>query len=265
MKTIILAGGLGSRISEESHLIPKPMITIGNRPILWHILKIYSQHGFNEFIICKGYKGQSITDYFANYAIRNSDVTFDFTDYSTTGKVEVDLHEVEIEPWKVTLLDTGYATMTGGRVYCCRPYINNSTFMMTYGDGVGDIDITELVKFHKSHGKLATVTSVVPLGRFGALELDSSGKVKEFREKPTKADSFINAGFFVLEPEVFDYIDADIESCVFEDAPLERLAADGQLFAYQHKGFWQPMDTLRDRRQLEKEWARADCAWKVWK
>jgi glucose-1-phosphate cytidylyltransferase len=240
------------------------MITIGEKPILWHIMKIYSFYGFNEFVICLGYKGECITDYFANYAFRNSNVTFDFTNYSNSGKVGIQLHSGETEPWKVTLVDTGLSTMTGGRVCRVRPFLENSTFMLTYGDGVGNININELLQFHRNHGKLATVTAVQPLARFGSLELATSGKVLRFMEKPLGGSGIINAGFFVLEPGVFDYIDGDIDSCVFEESPLERLAADGQLYAYQHNHFWKPMDTLRDRRQLEEEWAKKNCAWRIW-
>lgn len=264
MKIVLLAGGFGTRISEESHLIPKPMIRIGEKPILWHILKIYSYYGFNDFVICLGYKGEHIIDYFANYAIRNSNVTFDFTSYSSSGNVGVTLHGGVTEAWKVTLVDTGYGTMTGGRIHRVKPFLDNATFMLTYGDGVGDININDLLQFHRSHGKLATVTAVQPLARFGSLELSSSGRVERFIEKPSGGAGIINAGFFVLEPGVFDYLDDDVNGCVFEERPLERLASDGQLYAYQHTGFWKPMDTLRDKRQLEDEWAKPNCAWRVW-
>lgn len=266
MKTIILAGGLGTRISEESHLKPKPMISIGEKPLLWHILKIYSHFGYNDFVICKGYKGHIITDYFANYALRNSDVTLDFTKYAKDHRVRTELHNPSIEPWKITLVDTGYNTMTGGRILRCKQFIENSRFMLTYGDGVGNIDIKKLLEFHENHGKLATITSVIPSGRFGALEVTANNQVASFREKPLEGPNVINAGFFVLEPEVMDYIGSvdNPNSCVFEKEPLERLAEDGELFAYPHKGFWQPMDTLRDKRRLENEWAKPLCPWKIW-
>jgi glucose-1-phosphate cytidylyltransferase len=264
MKTIILAGGFGTRISEESHLKPKPMVTIGERPILWHIMKIYSHYGHNEFVICAGYKAQHITDYFANYPIRNSTVTFDYSSYPTTGKIVTEHHRSTIEPWKVTVAQTGYHTMTGGRIFKVSNFVQDGTFMLTYGDGVADIDINALLAFHRSHGKIATVTSVEPIGRFGALELDQSGRVRRFKEKPQGSGGTISAGFFVLEPKIFEYITGDIESCVFEDGPLEQLAADGELHAYQHRGFWQPMDTLRDRKQLEQRWTSPDCPWRIW-
>lgn len=257
MKVVILAGGFGTRISEESHLKPKPMIEIGERPILWHIMKIYSHFGFNDFIICLGYKGYYIKEYFAHYFLHESDVTFDFREAN-----EQIIHTHSAEPWKVTLVNTGIDTMTGGRVKRIRPHVGNETFMMTYGDGVSDVDITTLVAFHRSHGKLATVTSVQPGGRFGALDLSEDSHVRGFQEKPSGDGGWINAGFFVLEPRIFDYIEGD--HTVFERDPLDRLAKDNQLVAYKHFGFWQPMDSLRDKTQLEQIWKSGNAPWKVW-
>jgi glucose-1-phosphate cytidylyltransferase len=257
MKVVILAGGFGTRISEESHLKPKPMIEIGERPILWHIMKMYSHFGFNDFIICLGYKGYYIKEYFAHYFLHECDVTFDFREAN-----EQIIHTHSAEPWKVTLVNTGVDTMTGGRVKRIRPHVGNETFMMTYGDGVSDVDITTLVAFHRSHGKLATITSVQPGGRFGALDLSEDSHVRGFQEKPSGDGGWINAGFFVLEPRIFDYIEGD--HTVFERAPLERLAKDNQLVAYKHFGFWQPMDSLRDKTQLEQIWKSGNARWKVW-
>jgi glucose-1-phosphate cytidylyltransferase len=257
MKVVILAGGFGTRISEESHLKPKPMIEIGERPILWHIMKMYSHFGFNDFIICLGYKGYYIKEYFAHYFLHECDVTFDFREAN-----EQIIHTHSAEPWKVTLVNTGIDTMTGGRVKRIRPHVGNETFMMTYGDGVSDVDIATLVAFHRSHGKLATVTSVQPGGRFGALDLSEDSHVRGFQEKPSGDGGWINAGFFVLEPRIFDYIEGD--HTVFERAPLERLAKDNQLVAYKHFGFWQPMDSLRDKTQLEQIWKSGNARWKVW-
>ncbi|MBU5355397.1 glucose-1-phosphate cytidylyltransferase [Paenibacillus barcinonensis] len=257
MKVVIFAGGFGTRISEESHLKPKPMIEIGGKPILWHILKIYSHFGFNDFIICLGYKGYIIKEYFAHYFLHESDVTFDFT---TNQQV---IHHIHAEPWKVTLVNTGLETMTGGRLKRVKEYLNNEPFMLTYGDGVSDVNIRDLVNFHHSHGRLATVTTVQPNGRFGALDLDESSNVLGFKEKPKGDVGWINGGFFVLNPEVIDYIDGD--HTVFEEGPLKQLAMDEQLQAFKHHGFWQPMDTLRDNRFLEKEWDKGNPAWKVWK
>lgn len=257
MKVVILAGGYGTRISEESHLKPKPMIEIGERPILWHIMKIYSHFGFNDFIICLGYKGFCIKEYFAHYFLHEADVTFDFKN----GNERL-IHHHSAEPWTVTLVNTGVETMTGGRVKRIRPYVENEPFMLTYGDGVSNVDIGELVRFHKSHGKKATVTSTQPVGRFGALDLSDSDLVLGFQEKPKGDGSWINAGFFVLEPDIFDYIDGD--STVLEKDPLEKLAGDGDLIAYKHSGFWQPMDTLRDKNHLEDLWKSGAAPWKVW-
>ena len=257
MKVVILAGGFGSRISEESHLKPKPMIEIGGRPILWHIMKIYSHYGFNEFIICLGYKGYYIKEYFAHYFLHESDVTFDF---SSSNQQYVHSHHAE--PWKVTLVDTGFNTFTGGRVKRIQQYIGKEPFMLTYGDGVCNVDIPALVDYHESHGRLATVTSVQPSGRFGALDLAADNKVNGFQEKPQGDGGWINGGFFVLQPETFDYIDGD--STIFEQSPMENLSKDGQLVAYKHHGFWQPMDTMRDREALENFWAQGNAPWKLW-
>lgn len=257
MKVAILAGGFGTRISEESHLKPKPMIEIGEKPILWHIMKIYAHYGYNDFIICLGYKGYSIKEYFANYFLHESDITFDFSN----GNQRI-VHNNGAEPWKVTLVNTGIETMTGGRVKRIRPYIGNEPFMLTYGDGVANIKINELVEYHKAHGKIATVTSTQPSGRFGALQLSEDNQVNGFQEKPKGDGSWINAGFFVLQPEAFDYIAGD--KTILEREPLEKLAEDRQLVAYRHSGFWQPMDTLRDRNYLEKMWQSGQAPWKVW-
>lgn len=254
IKAILLAGGLGTRISEESHLKPKPMIEIGGRPILWHIMKIYAAHGINDFIICLGYKGYVIKEYFANYFLHMSDVTFDISENLMT------VHEKYAEPWKVTLVDTGLDTLTGGRLKRVRHYVGNETFCFTYGDGVADIDITAQIAFHRSHGKRATVTAIQPPGRYGALRLDRN-RVFGFEEKPAGDGSWINGGFFVLEPSVIDYIEGDHSA--WESKPLQQLASEGQLEAYRHTGFWQAMDTLRDRTQLEELW-RSNPKWKVW-
>ena len=259
MKIVILAGGLGTRISEESHLKPKPMIEIGERPILWHIMKIYSSYGFNDFVICLGYKGYSIKEYFAHYILHESDVTFDFR----SRNEQVIHHHHSAEPWSVTLVNTGIDTMTGGRLKRVREYLGNETFMLTYGDGVADVNIKDLVACHRSHGKLATVTSVQPLGRFGTLNLDEKNGVHSFHEKPKGDGTWINGGFFVFEPEVLEYIDGD--ATLMEKEPLERLARESQLVAYKHTGFWQPMDTLRDKNHLEELWKSGVAPWKVWK
>lgn len=257
MKVVLLAGGFGTRISEESHLKPKPMIEIGGRPILWHIMKIYSSHGFNDFIVCLGYKGYCIKEYFAHYFLHESDITFDFRNSN-----EQIIHCQYAEPWRVTLVDTGLETMTGGRIKRIQQYIGNESFMLTYGDGVGNINILELVKTHKSHGKLATITSVQPFGRFGALNLSRDNVVQAFQEKPQGDGNWVNAGFFVLQPEVFDYIKDD--NTAFEREPMENLAKQGDLVAYKHTGFWQPMDTMRDRENLEQLWNLGKAPWKIW-
>lgn len=258
MKVVILAGGYGTRISEESHLRPKPMIEIGEKPILWHIMKAYSYYGFNDFIICLGYKGYYIKEYFAHYFLHESDVTFDFRNDN-----QIVTHQHSAEPWKVTLVNTGLDTMTGGRVKRIQPFVNNEPFMLTYGDGVSDINISELVNYHKLHGRLATVSTVQPSGRFGALNLSDNGEVQGFQEKPKGDGAWINAGFFVMQPEIFDYIDSD--DTVLEKEPLESLAKKGELMAYKHDGFWQPMDTLRDKNQLEQQWKSGKAPWKIWK
>ena len=256
MKVVILAGGLGTRISEESHLKPKPMIEIGGRPILWHIMKIYSHYGFNEFVICLGYKGYVIKEYFANYVLHSSDVTID------TGTGDIEFHQRQAEPWKITLVDTGRDTMTGGRLKRVAPYLGDR-FCLTYGDGVADVDIGKLVAFHENHGLEATVTSVTPPGRYGALDINAEGIVERFIEKPPGDLGLINGGFFVLEKAVLDRISGD--AMPFEDRPMESLAEDRQLMSFQHAGFWQAMDTLRDKNYLEDHWASGSAAWKVWK
>jgi glucose-1-phosphate cytidylyltransferase len=256
MKAVILAGGLGTRISEETHLKPKPMIEIGGRPILWHILKLYSAHGVNDFIICCGYRGYVIKEYFANYFLHMSDVTFDMA----TNQMEV--HERKAEPWKVTLVDTGDETLTGGRLKRIAPYLaGEKSFCFTYGDGVADVDIQALIKFHESHGKLATVTAVQPPGRYGAIE-EEGGLVRGFLEKPRGDGALINGGFFVLSPKCLDLIEGDATS--WEGEPLTKLANSGQMMAFEHRGFWQPMDTLRDKNHLEELWDSGKAPWKTW-
>lgn len=256
MKVVILAGGLGTRLSEETDLKPKPMVEVGGKPILWHIMKIYSHYGFNDFIICLGYKGYIIKEYFANYFLHQSDVTIDIRD----NKMEI--HDSKAEAWKVTLVNTGLETMTGGRVKRIKPYVGSETFMLTYGDGVADINIQDLINFHKTHGKIATITASQLGGRFGALNLVEGNLVDVFKEKPKGDVSWVNAGFFVLEPKVFDYIKGD--DTFFEKEPLENLARDRQLVAYKHSGFWQPMDTIRDKSHLETLWQSGKAKWKVW-
>ena len=256
MKVVILAGGLGTRISEESDVKPKPMVEIGGKPILWHIMKSYSYFGFSEFIILCGYKGYLIKDYFANYYKHMADLTVNLMDNS------IEYHRNHSEPWRVTLLDTGLDSMTGGRVKRARAFLNNEPFMLTYGDGVADINIHELLQFHRNHGKFMTLTSVQQEARFGVIRADQNGLIKQFVEKPKDDSSWINAGFFVCQPEVINYIDGD--STVLEQEPLTRLADDGQLFAYKHRGFWKPMDTLRDKNQLERLFKEGSAPWKVW-
>lgn len=255
MIAVILAGGLGTRISEETSVKPKPMIEIGGKPILWHIMKIYSTHGIHDFVICLGYKGYLIKEYFANYFLHMSDVTFDMQN----NRMEV--HNQFAEPWKVTLVDTGDATMTGGRIRRIRQYLGDDAFCLTYGDGVGNVDISQLVAFHRSQGTLATLTGVQPPGRFGALNVRQH-KIMSFEEKPQGDGGWINGGFFVLSPSVIDYIEGD--STIWEREPLERLARESQLSAYFHGGFWQPMDTLRDKNLLEELWASGEAPWKTW-
>jgi glucose-1-phosphate cytidylyltransferase len=256
VKVVILAGGFGTRISEESHVKPKPMIEIGGKPILWHIMKIYSHYGYNDFIICLGYKGYIIKEYFSNYFLHTSNVTFDMK-HNT-----MEIHERYAEPWKVTLVDTGAETMTGGRIKRVASYIGNKPFMLTYGDGVSNVNITELVSYHKNKGKVATVTATQPSGRFGSLSIKAGELVESFQEKPAGDGSWINGGFFVLEPQVLMAISGD--ATTFEKEPMESLARSGQLVAYKHSGFWQPMDTLRDKNHLEELWLTGKAPWKVW-
>ena len=258
MKVVILAGGLGTRISEESHLRPKPMITIGDQPILWHIMKYYSAFDFREFVICCGYKGYMIKEYFADYYLHRSDVTFDFTDGN-----RMTVHSNVAEPWKVTLVDTGLNTQTGGRIKRVEKYIGDEPFMLTYGDGVSTVDLNALLEQHRTSGKTVTLTGIQPGGRFGVLEIDGSGTVTGFREKAREDGGWINGGFMVMEPEVFRYLSAD-EDCILEREPLESLATEGRLGVYKHEGFWQCMDTQRDRGLLENLWAIGNAPWKVW-
>ncbi|KLO21683.1 MULTISPECIES: glucose-1-phosphate cytidylyltransferase [unclassified Marinitoga] len=256
MKVVILAGGYGTRLEEETIRIPKPMVEIGGKPILWHIMKIYSYYGFDDFIICLGYKGYVIKEYFTNYYNHMSDMTVDLS----TGNIEI--HNSYSEKWKVTLVDTGLNTMTGGRIKKIKKYLNNERFMLTYGDGVGNVNIKKLVEFHKKHSKLATITVVQPIGRFGVLNIDKDNSVKSFIEKPKSENSRINAGFFVLEPQVIDYIVDD--NTAWEDGPLEKLAKESNLMAFHHDGFWKPMDTLRDKHELERLWNTGKAPWKLW-
>ena len=253
----VLAGGYGTRLSEETDIRPKPMVEIGGKPLLWHIMKIYSTYGFNDFVVLLGYKGYYIKEYFANYFLHQSDVTIDMS----SGKMEV--HNNSSEPWKVTLLDTGLNSMTGGRIKRAQDFVGNEPFMLTYGDGVSTINIKDLVTFHKSHGKIMTMTSAQPDGRFGALNVSSNSQVLEFQEKPKGDGSWINAGFFVCEPQVFDYI-TDGDGTVFEQDPLKNLAKDGEIFTYKHDGFWMPMDTLRDKIKLNEMWDNNSAPWKIW-
>lgn len=257
MKAVILAGGLGTRISEESGVRPKPMVEIGSKPILWHIMKIFSAHGINEFVILCGYKSHVIKDFFANYSMYRSDVTFDVANHT------MDVLRNGAEPWKVTLVETGEDTLTGGRIKRAKEYVGNETFLLTYGDGVSDVNITELIKFHKAHKGLASVTAVQPTGRFGIFNLkQGQKKVASFREKDTSDTGWVNGGYFVLEPGIFDYIEGDLTT--WEQEPMKNLAKDNQLFAYRHEGFWHPMDTLRDKTVLEKLWNSGKAPWKVW-
>lgn len=255
MKAVILAGGLGTRISEETQLKPKPMVEIGGKPMLWHIMKIYSSHGINDFVVCCGYKGYVIKEYFANYVLHNSDVTIDL------GKNNIELHQNGTEPWRVTLIDTGENSGTGGRLLRVRPYLDHEDFCFTYGDGVSDIDIDGLIAFHKKQQTLATLTTVQPAHRFGALNIDDAGKVEKFEEKPRKG-GWINGGFFVLSPEVLDYIDS--EETMWERAPMERLVRERSISAFRHTGFWCSMDTLRDKKHLEELWNSGKAPWKIW-
>lgn len=257
MKVLLLAGGFGTRLSEETDIRPKPMVEIGGKPILWHIMKIYSSYGFNEFVVLLGYKGYYIKEYFANYFLHQSDVTIDLQN----NKMEI-LNN-SCEPWKVTLLDTGLNAMTGARIKKAQKFVGNEPFMLTYGDGVADINIEALLKFHSLHGKAMTMTSAQPDGRFGALDLTDSNQVNAFKEKPKGDGGWVNAGFFVCEPEVFDYI-ADGDEIVFEQEPLSRLATDGQIYTYKHEGFWKPMDSLKDKNDLNKLWDTNKAPWKKW-
>lgn len=257
MKAVLLAGGFGTRISEESEFKPKPMIEIGGKPILWHIMKEYSHYGINEFIICAGYKQHVIKEWFADYYLHNSDITFDYTKGG-----EMIVHNNIAEPWKVTVVDTGLNTMTGGRVKRIRKYVGDEAFLLTYGDGVSDVNMKDLIEFHKSHGKIATMSSFNVGQQFGVLDVDKEGKVTAFREKSNSDGGVINIGFMVFEPAIFDYIEGD--STVFEKEPLERLVKEGQLVARKHDGFWKCMDTQRDKMKLEEMWAEGNAPWKVW-
>ncbi|MDO9556409.1 MAG: glucose-1-phosphate cytidylyltransferase [Coriobacteriia bacterium] len=256
MKAVILAGGLGTRLSEETDLKPKPMAEIGEHPILWHILKLYSHFGVTDFVICVGYKGYQIKEYFNNYWLHNCDVTFNMRTRAT------EVHQDASEPWRVTVVDTGAETPTGGRIRQIRDYVGDETFLLTYGDGVADVDVSASIDYHRQHGKLATVTAVQPIGRFGAMDLTREQAVLSFQEKPKGDGGWVNGGFFVLEPGIFEYLgDGDT---MWEQAPLEEIAAAGELVAYKHTGFWQPMDTLRDKRLLEELWRSGEAPWKVW-
>ena len=257
MKAVILAGGLGTRLSEATHLIPKPMVEIGGKPILWHIMKTYSHYGIKEFIVCCGYKGYVIKEWFANYFLHTSDVTFDLKNNSMT------VHDCNAEDWKVTLVDTGLETMTGGRIKRIQKYVGNETFLLTYGDGVTDLNIADTIKYHQETGKILTVTAYKPQGKFGALNLDEVGNVTSFTEKPAGDGSWINAGYFVCEPKVFDYI-TEGDSTIFEKAPLENIAKDGGMNSFKHEGFWKPMDILRDNKELNEMWDSGKAPWKVW-
>lgn len=256
MKVVILAGGYGTRLGELTDLRPKPMVEIGGKPILWHIMKIYSAHGFNDFVILLGYKGYIIKEFFANYFLHQSDLTIDLKNNS------IDIHNNSSEPWKVTLIDTGKETMTGGRIKRAQKFVGNEPFLCTYGDGVSNVNIKELVNFHQAHGKLMTMTAIQPEGRYGALDFGDNSQINSFLEKPKGDGSWINGGFFVCQPEVFDYIEGD--STIFEKEPIEGIAGQGQLIGYKHNGFWQSMDTLRDKNKLEELWDKRDTPWKIW-
>lgn len=255
MKVLLLAGGLGTRISEETHLKPKPMVEIGGKPILWHIMKMYSHYGFNEFVVLLGYKGYVVKEFFANYFMHQSDITVDLAENKMT------IHDNKSEPWKITLLDTGLHSMTGGRLLRARKYVGDESFMLTYGDGVSDVNIKALEEYHQSHPGCITMTSVQPDGRFGSLEMDGD-RISRFMEKPKGDGGWINGGFFVCDPKVFEYLEGD--STIFERKPLEMMAEDKELFAFKHTGFWKPMDTLRDKNQLEEMWTNNTAKWKTW-
>lgn len=257
MKVVLLAGGLGTRLSEETVLKPKPMVEIGGMPILWHIMKIYSAHGFNDFVVCLGYKGYLVKEYFANYFLHQSDVTIDLS------KNAMQVHNSQAEPWKITLVDTGNESMTGGRIKKIQQHVGNEAFMLTYGDGVSDVNITDLLSFHRKNGKYCTVTAVQPSGRFGAINMSGDNQVNSFMEKPKGDGSWINGGFFVCEPKVFDYIKGG-DSTIWEREPMETIAAEGQMVAFKHDKFWKPMDTLRDKHELEEEWNQGNARWKIW-
>lgn len=256
MKVLLLAGGFGTRLSEETNVVPKPMVEVGGKPILWHIMKIYSHYGYNEFVILLGYKGYYIKEYFANYFLHQCDVTIDMATNTTT------IHNNNAEPWKVTLLDTGLHSMTGGRIRRAKDFIGNEPFLLTYGDGVADVNVKALVDFHKSHGKLLTMTSIQPEGRFGALQIEANHQVTKFLEKPKGDGAWINGGFFVCQPEVLDYISGD--DTIFEREPLETLSTEGNVFTYRHEGFWKCMDTLRDKQQLNEIWDSGKAPWLLW-
>ena len=256
MKVVLLAGGFGTRISEESHLRPKPMIEIGEKPILWHIMKYYSQYGFHEFVVCLGYKQYVVKEFFADYFLHMSDVTFDLANN------QMEVHNNYSEPWKVTLVDTGLKTMTGGRVKRIRPYVGDDPFMLTYGDGLADVDLKKLEEFHRQHGRIATITAVNVGQRFGVLDIQQGGRIQAFREKNDRDGALINGGFMVMNPQVFDYIQGD--DTVLEKEPLENLARDGELMAFTHDGFWKCMDTQRDKMQLEAMWQSGQAPWKIW-
>ena len=259
MKVVILAGGLGTRLMEETEARPKPMVEIGGKPILWHIMKIYEHYGFNDFVVCLGYKSQMIKEYFLNYYLYNSDLTIDL------NQNEIKVHFTNTESFKISLVETGIDTNTAGRIKRIQNYLNNETFMLTYGDGVSDINILELLKFHKEQGKLATLTSIQMPGRFGNIEMDNKGIVDHFVEKPQGDGMWINGGFFILEPGIFNYLTGDVDNIQWEKGPLQEIAKDRQLAAYKHKGFWKPMDALRDRIELENLWKTGQAKWKVWK
>jgi glucose-1-phosphate cytidylyltransferase len=256
MKAVILAGGFGTRLAEETNTRPKPMIEIGGKPLLWHIMKMYSAHGINGFVICLGYMGYYIKEYFSNYFLHTSDVTIDLRDNS------MKVHHNSSEPWTISLIDTGANSMTGGRIKRIEPYINEETFLLTYGDGLSDVNIRETIDFHRSHGKKATMTTVQPAGRFGAIDLDQDLQIKAFKEKPSEGSGWINGGFFVLNRDIFNYINGD--TMLWEKEPLEKLAQESELMAFQHNGFWQPIDTLREKIEIEKLWQSGSAPWKQW-